>query len=161
MHRNRILEDAEVWNISLPAPPIDHLRHVFAPNYVLGLSAPPDWREVIEAIDEQGVCVKPEASMPGDVVMTRGLAVAAAVFRSVSREHAHRRFCERFGITPGCVSRELRIQRAIAELRQGRELAVAAATAGFCDQSHFTRCIRKALGITPLALKRQITVVQD
>ena len=50
----------------------------------------------------------------------------------------------------------LRLERAIAALRQGEPLAAAAALGGFSDQAHLSRTMRRFFGITPWTASRVV-----
>jgi AraC-like DNA-binding protein len=75
----------------------------------------------------------------------------------VSERQLQRRFREAVGYGPKTLQRILRFQRALAELRRGREqsggLAQVAAAAGYADQAHLTRESGRLTGFSPRRLE--------
>ncbi|MGR8007425.1 helix-turn-helix domain-containing protein [Streptomyces hypolithicus] len=61
----------------------------------------------------------------------------------------HRRSLAAFGYGPKTLARILRLQRALALVRQGLPYAEAALAAGCADQAHLTRELRDLAGTTP------------
>lgn len=67
----------------------------------------------------------------------------------LSAFHATRLFTQATGLPPHAWRTQLRLQRALAPLREGRSVADVAAAQGFTDQSHFTRHFRRMFGVPP------------
>ncbi|MEX3992294.1 AraC family transcriptional regulator [Paraburkholderia sp. EG286A] len=63
--------------------------------------------------------------------------------------HATRLFTQATGLPPHAWRTQLRLQRALAPLREGATVADVAAASGFTDQSHFTRHFRRMFGVPP------------
>ncbi|MEX3687742.1 AraC family transcriptional regulator [Paraburkholderia sp. BR14263] len=63
--------------------------------------------------------------------------------------HATRLFTQATGLPPHAWRTQLRLQRALAPLREGATVAEVAAASGFTDQSHFTRHFRRMFGVPP------------
>lgn len=63
--------------------------------------------------------------------------------------HATRLFTHATGLPPHAWRTQLRLQRALAPLREGASVADVAAANGFTDQSHFTRHFRRMFGVPP------------
>ncbi|MEM5419502.1 MULTISPECIES: helix-turn-helix transcriptional regulator [Paraburkholderia] len=63
--------------------------------------------------------------------------------------HAARLFTQATGLPPHAWRTQLRLQRALAPLREGATVAEVAAASGFTDQSHFTRHFRRMFGVPP------------
>ncbi|TDG07616.1 AraC family transcriptional regulator [Paraburkholderia guartelaensis] len=63
--------------------------------------------------------------------------------------HATRLFTQATGLPPHAWRTQLRLQRALAPLREGATVADVAAASGFSDQSHFTRHFRRMFGVPP------------
>ncbi len=72
---------------------------------------------------------------------------------ALSPFHFSRMFARTVGVSPHRYVVHLRLQRAVALIREGRlTLAEVAVRTGFSDQSHLTRWMRRVHGITPKAL---------
>lgn len=67
----------------------------------------------------------------------------------LSRFHLVRAFGDRVGLTPHAYQIRLRIERAMALLREGLQPGAIASLVGFADQSHLTRHFRRTLRVTP------------
>lgn len=65
-----------------------------------------------------------------------------------------RAFRVRFGLSPSAFARRVRIERAAADLGEGRPISTAALDAGFADQAHLTRCFGAEFGVTPGEYRR-------
>ncbi|WP_206952954.1 helix-turn-helix transcriptional regulator [Trinickia acidisoli] len=63
--------------------------------------------------------------------------------------HAARLFTQATRMPPHAWRNQLRLQRALAPLREGVTVADVAAACGFTDQSHFTRHFRRMFGVPP------------
>ncbi len=74
-------------------------------------------------------------------------ALAADV--GLSPFHTARLFTQATRIPPHAWRNQLRLQRALAPLREGVSVADVAAACGFTDQSHFTRHFRRMFGVPP------------
>jgi len=74
-------------------------------------------------------------------------ALAADV--GLSPFHAARLFAQATRMPPHAWRNQLRLQRALAPLREGVSVAEVAAACGFTDQSHFTRHFRRMFGVPP------------
>ncbi len=72
-------------------------------------------------------------------------AVAAAA--GLGERTLHRRSLAAFGYGPKTLARVLRLQRALASVRDGVPLAETAMLAGFADQAHLSREVRALAGI--------------
>jgi AraC family transcriptional regulator len=78
---------------------------------------------------------------------------ALARLAGLSPFHFSRVFARSVGVTPHRYVVQLRLQRAIELLREGRlSLADIAACTGFADQSHLSRWVRRVHGISPSGL---------
>ncbi|HTH73712.1 MAG TPA: AraC family transcriptional regulator [Trinickia sp.] len=73
--------------------------------------------------------------------------LAASV--DLSAFHAARLFTQATRMPPHAWRNQLRLQRALAPLREGAPVADVAAACGFTDQSHFTRHFRRMFGVPP------------
>jgi AraC-like DNA-binding protein len=71
----------------------------------------------------------------------------------VSPRQLHRRCLPAFGYGPRHLSRIMRFQRALEDVRCGVPLAQVAATVGYADQAHLTREVRALAGTTPRGLR--------
>lgn len=67
----------------------------------------------------------------------------------LSAFHAARLFTQATRMPPHAWRNQLRLQRALAPLRDGATVADVAAACGFTDQSHFTRHFRRMFGVPP------------
>lgn len=74
-------------------------------------------------------------------------ALAADV--GLSPFHSARLFTQATRMPPHAWRNQLRLQRALAPLREGAPVADVAAACGFTDQSHFTRHFRRMFGVPP------------
>jgi len=84
---------------------------------------------------------------------TAGTSIAAMAERlCVSPRQLHRRCLPAFGYGPRHLSRILRFQRALEEVRRGVPLAQVAATCGYADQAHLSREVHALAGTTPRGL---------
>lgn len=101
---------------------------------------------------------RPKADPPRVALMKERLAadlteplsltdLAAQV--GLSAFHAARLFTQATRMPPHAWRNQLRLQRALASLRQGAPVAEVAAACGFTDQSHFTRHFRRMFGVPP------------
>jgi AraC-like DNA-binding protein len=63
--------------------------------------------------------------------------------------HAARLFTQATRMPPHAWRNQLRLQRALAPLREGVTVADVATDCGFTDQSHFTRHFRRMFGVPP------------
>ena len=70
----------------------------------------------------------------------------------ISPRQLHRRCLPAFGYGPRHLSRIMRFQRALEEVRCGVPLAQVAAAGGYADQSHLSREVRALAGTTPRGL---------
>lgn len=71
--------------------------------------------------------------------------------------HFHRRFTERFGLTPKHLLFDLQLEEAERLLADpGRPLTEIAETCGFAHQSHFTSRFKQGTGLTPTAWRRRM-----
>jgi AraC family transcriptional regulator len=79
------------------------------------------------------------------------LGVAAlAKLTNRSQFHFSRAFTRSIGVSPYRYVVHLRVQRAVALVREGKfGLAEIAARTGFADQSHLTRWVRRVHGVSP------------
>ncbi|MFG3307546.1 helix-turn-helix domain-containing protein [Streptomyces wuyuanensis] len=93
---------------------------------------PPDplLRAVVEGLDAGGTVA----------------STAAAV--GLGARQLHRRSLDAFGYGPKTLARVLRLQRALALVRDGVPYAVAAVAAGCSDQAHLAREMRDLTGLT-------------
>jgi len=73
-------------------------------------------------------------------------AVAEAI--GLSERQLHRRALDAFGYGPKVLARILRLQAALAMVRNGVAAAVVAAETGFADQAHLAREVRALAGTT-------------
>ncbi|HEY9382079.1 MAG TPA: helix-turn-helix transcriptional regulator, partial [Gemmatimonadales bacterium] len=81
--------------------------------------------------------------------------VAAAV--GVHPVTLARGFRRRYGCTMGEYVRQLRLERAMEQLRTTRaSLGTIAAANGFADQSHFSNLFRRRVGLSPSRYRRLI-----
>jgi len=72
----------------------------------------------------------------------------------ISSRQLHRRCLPAFGYGPKHLSRIMRFQRALEEVRRGLPQAQAAAVSGYADQAHLSREVRALAGTTPRGLLR-------
>jgi AraC-like DNA-binding protein len=79
------------------------------------------------------------------------IAVMAERLR-ISPRQLHRRCLPAFGYGPRHLSRIVRFQRALEEVRCGVPLAQVAAAGGYADQAHLSREVRALAGTTPRRL---------
>jgi AraC-like DNA-binding protein len=70
----------------------------------------------------------------------------------ISPRQLHRRCLLAFGYGPRHLSRVMRFQRALEEVRCGVPLAQVAAATGYSDQAHLSREVRALAGTTPRGL---------
>jgi AraC-like DNA-binding protein len=71
---------------------------------------------------------------------------------SISPRQLHRRCLPAFGYGPRHLSRIMRFQHALEEVRCGVPLAQVAAASGYADQAHLSREVRALSGTTPRGL---------
>jgi AraC-like DNA-binding protein len=84
---------------------------------------------------------------------TTGTPIAVMAERlCLSPRQLHRRCLSAFGYGPRQLSRILRFQRALEEVRCGVPLARVAAAGGYADQAHLSREVRALAGTTPRGL---------
>jgi AraC-like DNA-binding protein len=82
-----------------------------------------------------------------------GTPIAAMADRlCISPRQLHRRCLPAFGYGPRHLSRVMRFQRALEEVRCGVPLAQVAAAGGYADQAHLSREVRALAGTTPRRL---------
>ncbi|MER7046999.1 helix-turn-helix domain-containing protein [Streptomyces jumonjinensis] len=123
-------------------------------------------RELAERIDTaadaaaelEAVALRRAAAAPwppdpllGEVVrrLEAGASVAAAAGAvGLGARQLHRRSLAGFGYGPKTLARVLRLQRALALIRQGTPYAAAALAAGCADQAHLARETRELAGTT-------------
>jgi transcriptional regulator GlxA family with amidase domain len=67
----------------------------------------------------------------------------------ISPRQLHRRCLPAFGYGPRHLSRIMRFQRALEEVRCGVPLAQVAAAGGYADQAHLSREVRALASTTP------------
>ncbi|MFF0446646.1 DUF6597 domain-containing transcriptional factor [Streptomyces sp. NPDC004609] len=77
-----------------------------------------------------------------------GTVAAAAAAVGLGPRQLHRRSLDAFGYGPKTLARVLRLQRALALVREGVPFAAAAAAAGCADQAHLARETRDLAGTT-------------
>ncbi len=101
---------------------------------------------------------RPNADPPRVALMKERLAADLTVPLSLSELaadvglsafHAARLFTQATRMPPHAWRNQLRLQRALAPLREGSAVADVAAACGFTDQSHFTRHFRRMFGVPP------------
>ncbi|MEU4981620.1 helix-turn-helix transcriptional regulator [Streptomyces sp. NPDC021969] len=83
----------------------------------------------------------------------RPVAATADVL-GIGARRLHRRSLAAFGYGPKTLARVLRLQRALALVRNGTPLAETATRTGYADQAHLTREVRELTGATPRELLR-------
>ena len=84
---------------------------------------------------------------------TAGTPIAVMAERlCISPRQLHRRCLPAFGYGPRHLSRIMRFQRALEEVRCGVPLAQVAAAGGYADQAHLSREVRALAGTTPRGL---------
>jgi AraC-like DNA-binding protein len=71
----------------------------------------------------------------------------------ISPRQLHRRCLPAFGYGPKHLSRIMRFQRALEEVRCGMPLAQVAVAGGYADQAHLSREVRALAGTTPRGLR--------
>jgi AraC-like DNA-binding protein len=82
-----------------------------------------------------------------------GTSIAVMAERlCISPRQLHRRCLPAFGYGPRHLSRILRFERALEEVRCGVPLAQVAAACGYSDQAHLSREVRALAGTTPRGL---------
>ena len=89
-----------------------------------------------------------KARLAADLVEPLSLTELAAQV-GLSAFHAARLFTQATHMPPHAWRNQLRLQRALARLRDGTPVADVAAACGFTDQSHFTRHFRRMFGVPP------------
>ena len=67
----------------------------------------------------------------------------------LSAFHAARTFSRSVGMPPHAWRNQLRLNRSLDLLRQGKSVTETAVALGFTDQSHFTRHFKRAFGVPP------------
>lgn len=72
-----------------------------------------------------------------------------AVVAQLSPYYLLRTFQKTVGLSPHAYLNQIRIERAMQRLRQGKTIAETAFDTGFTDQSHFTRNFKLMMGVTP------------
>jgi AraC family transcriptional activator of pobA len=82
---------------------------------------------------------------PGEIAQRLGL----------NATHLSRVLRETGGLTLGALRDQVRLDRAVQALRQGKPVATAGMQAGFFDQNYFARWFRKATGASPSEWQRQ------
>ncbi len=101
---------------------------------------------------------RPNADPPRVALMKERLAADLTASLSLtelaadvglSAFHAARLFTQATRMPPHAWRNQLRLQRALAPLREGVAVADVAAACGFTDQSHFTRHFRRMFGVPP------------
>lgn len=101
---------------------------------------------------------RPHADPPRVALMKERLAADLTVPLSLgelaadvglSAFHAARLFTQAARMPPHAWRNQVRLQRALAPLREGVTVADVAAACGFTDQSHFTRHFRRMFGVPP------------
>ncbi|MBX2820915.1 MAG: helix-turn-helix domain-containing protein [Rhodothermaceae bacterium] len=74
-----------------------------------------------------------------------------------NNQYFARAFKARYGITPGCFLRTLRIKWAAEQLQTTlRPISEIALASGFADQSHFGRAFKKQYGVSPGVWRRSL-----
>ncbi len=66
-----------------------------------------------------------------------------------SRFHFTRLFKQAFGIPPHVYLRQMRLNKALKDLRIGKPITAVALDLGFYDQSHFSKSFKKYAGVNP------------
>ncbi|MFG1791266.1 helix-turn-helix domain-containing protein [Nocardia sp. NPDC049149] len=148
--RDQRVELADVWSAAVARRLADELGDADDP--VAGLErlalrrarevAPPDplLRRVVAALDNG---------------WTVG-ATAEAV--GLNARMLHRRSLAAFGYGPKTLARVLRLQRAVARVRDGMSFAETAASTGYADQAHLAREVRD---LTGMSLREVLTRSSD
>ncbi|MEU7283180.1 helix-turn-helix domain-containing protein [Streptomyces sp. NPDC045431] len=112
-------------------------------------------RDRAAALEELALRLAADAPRPDPLVraVVAGLdagrpvaATAAAV--GLGARQLHRRSLDAFGYGPKTLARVLRLQRALARVREGVPYARAAVEAGCADQAHLAREVRALAGTT-------------
>ena len=84
---------------------------------------------------------------------TAGTPIAVMAERlCIIPRQLHRRCLPAFGYGPRYLSRIMRLQRALEEVRCGVPLTQVAAAGGYADQAHLSREVRALVGTTPQGL---------
>ena len=72
-----------------------------------------------------------------------------AVVAQLSPYYLLRTFQKTVGLSPHAYLNQVRIERAMERLREGKSISETAFDTGFTDQSHFTRNFKLMMGVTP------------
>lgn len=110
---------------------------------------------VLEAwVVERAACCDRDPLGPRVLAMAKaGTPIAVMAERlCISTRQLHRRCLPAFGYGPRHLSRIVRFQRALEEVRCGVPLAQVAAASGYADQAHLSREVRSLSGTTPRGL---------
>lgn len=92
-------------------------------------------------------------ALGADAVESHNAALARSV--GMNTNAFIRKFLQATGHTPHQYRLRLRIERAAALLREGRQsIDQIAATSGFCDRFHFSRVFKQVLGTSPARYRR-------
>ena len=83
---------------------------------------------------------------PGGVELRPGEIASRLQMNPTHLSRVLRQTC---GLTLGALRDQVRLDRAVQALRQGKSVAAAAVQAGFMDQNYFARWFRKATGLRP------------
>ncbi len=86
-----------------------------------------------------------------DHVTERVYLDAVAVHAGISPYHLSRIFHAEMGMPLSAYQRQLRVELAKKELREGVPVVGVAANCGFSDQAHLTRHFKRAVGVSPRA----------
>jgi AraC-like DNA-binding protein len=99
-------------------------------------------------VEARGDVVRIRERLADDLVSTPSLAELAAIV-GLSRYQLLRRFERVYGMAPFEWQRQVRVERARAQIGTGDGLAQVAVDCGFADQSHLTRAFVGHFGFTP------------
>jgi AraC-like DNA-binding protein len=139
--RNQTANLDELW----PALPVQMLTEQVEANPVAALQT---W------VGERAARCHRDPLGPRVLTMAKsGTPIAAMAERlNIGPRQLHRRCLPAFGYGPRHLSRIIRFQRALEEVRCGVPLAQVAATSGYADQAHLSREVRALAGMTPRGL---------
>lgn len=162
LHADNVHENSEVWNVPLGRFAPDRVLHVSADGFVAGLTTTPTAEDLVKALAVGPASPRAPEAQPDWLAEDEDfIAAFSKTPRAFSREHAHRRFRQSFGMTPGVYRAERQLQRAISLIQAGLPLAECAMAGGYVDQSHMTRQFTRMLGQPPGRFRQAITAVQD